>query len=52
MIIIIGIAARWLDLHAEGNKYWLSLCNHEIKKPKFPMLFHLQVQKLPYHLLA
>ncbi|XP_024024305.1 GPI ethanolamine phosphate transferase 1 [Morus notabilis] len=43
MIIIIGIAARWLDLHAEGNKYWLSLCNHEIKKPKFPMLFHLQV---------
>ncbi|GMN42444.1 hypothetical protein TIFTF001_011660 [Ficus carica] len=42
MIIIIGIAARWLDLHAKGNKYWLSLCNHEMKKPKYPLLFHLQ----------
>ncbi|GAV74818.1 Sulfatase domain-containing protein/Lipase_3 domain-containing protein/PigN domain-containing protein [Cephalotus follicularis] len=41
-IIIIGIAARWLDLHGEGNKYWLSICNHETRKPKFPMLFHLQ----------
>ena len=52
MIIIIGTAARWLDLHAEGNKYWLSLCNHEMKKPKFPLLFHLQVQKMPYHLVT
>ncbi|KAF4376589.1 hypothetical protein F8388_025460 [Cannabis sativa] len=42
MIIVIGIAARWLDLHAGGNKYWISLCNHEKKKPKFPMLFLLQ----------
>lgn len=42
MIIIIGIAARWLDLHAKGDKFWLSLCNHEMKKPKFPLLFHLQ----------
>lgn len=52
MIIIIGIAARWLDLHAKGNKYWLSLCNHEMKKPKFPLLFHLQVRGFPYPLLA
>ncbi|PON75994.1 GPI ethanolamine phosphate transferase [Trema orientale] len=42
LIIIIGIAARWLDMHAEGNKYWLGLCNHEMKKPRFPGLFHLQ----------
>ncbi|KAL5582478.1 hypothetical protein UlMin_014920, partial [Ulmus minor] len=43
MIFIIGIAAMWLDLHAEGNKYWLSICNHVRKKSKFPMLFLLQV---------
>lgn len=43
MIIMIGMAARWLDLHAGENKYWLSICNHEMKKPRFPMLFQLQV---------
>ncbi|KAK2647549.1 hypothetical protein Ddye_015038 [Dipteronia dyeriana] len=42
MIIIIGAAARWLDLHSERNKYWQSICCHEFKKPRFPMLFHLQ----------
>ncbi|TXG58989.1 hypothetical protein EZV62_016818 [Acer yangbiense] len=42
MIIIIGASARWLDLHSERNKYWLSICCHELKKPRFPMLFHLQ----------
>ncbi|KAG2714470.1 hypothetical protein I3760_03G027900 [Carya illinoinensis] len=41
MIILIGIVARWLNLHAEG-KYWLSISNHEVEKPKFPMLFQLQ----------
>lgn len=45
MIIMIGMAARWLDLHVEGNKYWLSICNQEMKTPRFPMLFLLQVQK-------
>ncbi|KAK7855978.1 gpi ethanolamine phosphate transferase 1 [Quercus suber] len=42
MIILIGLVARWLDLHAEGNKFWLSISNHGVKRPKFPMLFHLQ----------
>ncbi|KAJ0098524.1 hypothetical protein Patl1_21939 [Pistacia atlantica] len=42
MIIIIGAAARWLDFHAEGKKYWLSICNHEAKKSRFPILFYLQ----------
>ncbi|KAG6619211.1 hypothetical protein I3842_Q102900 [Carya illinoinensis] len=41
MIILIGIVARWLNLHAEG-KYWLSISDHEVEKPKFPMLFQLQ----------
>uniref|UniRef100_A0A5B7AYF0 GPI ethanolamine phosphate transferase 1 n=2 Tax=Davidia involucrata TaxID=16924 RepID=A0A5B7AYF0_DAVIN len=42
MIVMIGGVARYLDLHIEGNKYWRSLCNLEMSKPKFPMLFHLQ----------
>ncbi|KAM2858588.1 hypothetical protein COP2_024105 [Malus domestica] len=41
MIIMIGVAARLLDLRTEG-RYWLSICNHDKKKPKFPMLFQLQ----------
>lgn len=45
MIIMIGVAARLLDLRTEG-KYWLSICNHDKKKPKFPMLFQLQVLNL------
>lgn len=43
MIIMIGAAGRYLDQHTEGNKYWLSICNSDAKKPKFPMLFQLQV---------
>ncbi|XP_028771085.1 GPI ethanolamine phosphate transferase 1 isoform X1 [Neltuma alba] len=42
VIIVIGIAARWLDLNAGGNKYWLSICNHEFKSPKHSALFYLQ----------
>ncbi|XP_027350925.1 GPI ethanolamine phosphate transferase 1 isoform X2 [Abrus precatorius] len=42
IIIIIGIAARWLDLHAGGRKYWLNICNCELKSPKFSSLFYLQ----------
>ncbi|KAK9272720.1 hypothetical protein L1049_003097 [Liquidambar formosana] len=42
MIIMVGAAARWLDLHTEGHGYWLSITNHGMKKPRFPMLFHLQ----------
>lgn len=42
MIIIIGAVARWLDMHAAGNKYWLSICNLGMGKARFPMLFHIQ----------
>ncbi|XWS44216.1 hypothetical protein CRYUN_Cryun15aG0025200 [Craigia yunnanensis] len=42
MITIVGLAAKWLDLHADGNKYWLGICKHEMRQPRFPMLFHLQ----------
>ncbi|KAE9590126.1 putative GPI ethanolamine phosphate transferase 1 [Lupinus albus] len=42
VIIIIGIAARWLDLHAGRRKYWLSMCNRE-KSPKISSLFYTQV---------
>jgi phosphatidylinositol glycan class N len=46
MIVLIGLVARWLDLHAERNKFWLRISNHEVKRPMFPMLFHLQVHSL------
>lgn len=42
IIILISFAARWLDLHGEGNKYWQSICNCERKKPRFPILIYLQ----------
>ncbi|XP_074302204.1 uncharacterized protein LOC141633684 isoform X1 [Silene latifolia] len=42
LIVIVGGAARWLELHSEDNKYWLHILNHELTKPKVPMLFHLQ----------
>ncbi|XP_038704369.1 GPI ethanolamine phosphate transferase 1 isoform X2 [Tripterygium wilfordii] len=42
IIIITGAVARWLDMHSLGNKYWLSICCPEMKRPRFPMLFHLQ----------
>lgn len=46
MIIMVGAAGRFLDQHTEGNKFWLSICNSDAKKPKFPMLFQLQVLHL------
>ncbi|KAH9617396.1 hypothetical protein KSS87_019132 [Heliosperma pusillum] len=42
LIVIVGGAARWLELHSEDNKYCLHILNHELTKPKLPMLFHLQ----------
>lgn len=55
IIIIIGIIARWLDLHAGGRKYWLSICNCKLKSSKFSSLFYLQVHvitSLPFSLEA
>ncbi|KAL3624208.1 hypothetical protein CASFOL_033024 [Castilleja foliolosa] len=41
-IVIIGVAARYLDLYAGESKYWFSL-THESKKSKFDILFIIQV---------
>ncbi|CAI0455588.1 unnamed protein product [Linum tenue] len=42
LIVIMGAAARWLDFHSEGNKYWMNICFHGKEKLKFPMLFYIQ----------
>ncbi|KAJ6775721.1 PHOSPHATIDYLINOSITOL GLYCAN CLASS N [Salix koriyanagi] len=42
IIVIIGAAARWLDQHSEGNKYWLRISYHKMEKPRSPVLFFLQ----------
>ncbi|KAL2240488.1 UNVERIFIED_CONTAM: GPI ethanolamine phosphate transferase 1 [Sesamum indicum] len=42
MIVVIGAAARYLDMHAGESKYWFSL-THELRKPKFNILFLFQV---------
>ncbi|GMI68423.1 hypothetical protein HRI_000511600 [Hibiscus trionum] len=42
MIVVIGLTAKWFDLHASGNKCWYGICNHEKRQPRFPMLFQLQ----------
>ncbi|CAK7328074.1 unnamed protein product [Dovyalis caffra] len=42
IIVIVGAAARWLDQHSEGNKYWLRICCHKLEKPSSPVLFCLQ----------
>lgn len=47
------MAARCLALHAGRSKYWLSICNCEVKNPKYPSLFYLQVHimtSLPLYL--
>ncbi|XP_027153343.1 GPI ethanolamine phosphate transferase 1 isoform X2 [Coffea eugenioides] len=41
--MMIGGVARHLDLHSEDDKYWLSLRTNDTSRPKFPMLFHLQI---------
>lgn len=42
MIIIVGVASRWLGLHTEGDRYWLRINIHGMKNITFPLLFHLQ----------
>ncbi|KAK9104670.1 hypothetical protein Scep_021514 [Stephania cephalantha] len=43
MIILVGIAARWLDSIIEGNKSWLGILGCGKQKPKSQMLFYSQV---------
>ncbi|PIN23567.1 hypothetical protein CDL12_03713 [Handroanthus impetiginosus] len=42
MIVLIGVAARYLDMHAGDSKFWFSL-THDQKKSKYDMLFLVQV---------
>lgn len=50
LIILIGLAARWLELHYGENKYWQHILNPELTMLKFQMLFPLQVHTyLPYY---
>ncbi|KAK3016535.1 hypothetical protein RJ639_006582, partial [Escallonia herrerae] len=41
MIIMIGGVARYIELHMEENKYWLSLLNREAQ-PRISFLLYLQ----------
>ncbi|XP_019161667.1 PREDICTED: GPI ethanolamine phosphate transferase 1 isoform X1 [Ipomoea nil] len=43
MIILIGGVAQYLELHAKDNKYWHGLLAHDLRKLRFPLLFHLQI---------
>ncbi|KAL2897090.1 GPI ethanolamine phosphate transferase 1 [Bienertia sinuspersici] len=42
LIILIGLAARWLEHRCEQNKYWQHIINPDLTKPRFRMLVHLQ----------
>lgn len=42
MITAVGAVVTYLDLYAEGSKYWHGLVFSDLKKPKFPVHFLLQ----------
>ncbi|XP_065878048.1 GPI ethanolamine phosphate transferase 1 isoform X2 [Euphorbia lathyris] len=42
IIITIGAVARWIDQHSEGNKFWFSICYHQMEKPRVSFLFYVQ----------
>ncbi|XP_057769323.1 GPI ethanolamine phosphate transferase 1 isoform X2 [Salvia miltiorrhiza] len=42
LIVIIGVASRYLDMYSRESKYWLSL-THEVQKSKSNILFIFQV---------
>ncbi|KAL3813766.1 hypothetical protein ACJIZ3_015034 [Penstemon smallii] len=42
MIVLIGVAARYLDIYGVDSRYYHSL-THDIKKSKFSVLFLLQI---------
>ncbi|CAH2055360.1 unnamed protein product [Thlaspi arvense] len=43
IIIVVSLAAKWLDTHAEGNKFWQSITFHESRKPMCSMLYCIQI---------
>ncbi|XP_042025713.1 GPI ethanolamine phosphate transferase 1-like isoform X2 [Salvia splendens] len=42
MIVIIGVASRYLDMYSRESKFWLSL-THEVQKSKSNIIFLFQV---------
>ncbi|KAL8162147.1 hypothetical protein V2J09_013636 [Rumex salicifolius] len=42
LIIMIGIASRWLEVHTADDKYWHSIISHGRSRRGFPILFHIQ----------
>ncbi|KAH6757386.1 hypothetical protein C2S51_038848 [Perilla frutescens var. frutescens] len=42
MIVIIGVASRYMDMYSRESKFWLSL-THEVKKSKSNIIFLFQV---------
>ncbi|KAL1538605.1 GPI ethanolamine phosphate transferase 1 [Salvia divinorum] len=42
MIVIIGVASRYLDMYSRESKFWLSL-THEVQKSKSNIIFLSQV---------
>ncbi|XP_058112143.1 GPI ethanolamine phosphate transferase 1 isoform X2 [Magnolia sinica] len=42
IVILIGMAARWLDSSTRGSKYWLCILNYDKQRSRFQKLFHLQ----------
>lgn len=43
IIIVISLAAKWLDTHAEGNKFWQSITFHESRTQMCSMLYCIQI---------
>ncbi|KAF8092334.1 hypothetical protein N665_0417s0031 [Sinapis alba] len=43
IIIVISLAAKWLDTHAEGNKFWQSVTFYESRKPMWSKLYFIQI---------
>ncbi|WCJ20909.1 GPI ethanolamine phosphate transferase 1 [Euphorbia peplus] len=42
IVITIGATARWIDQHSERNKFWFSICYHQMEKPRVSLLFYVQ----------
>ncbi|XP_010550128.1 PREDICTED: GPI ethanolamine phosphate transferase 1 isoform X2 [Tarenaya hassleriana] len=43
IVIAISFAARWIDMHAGGNKFWQSITFHDSMKPVCSILYCIQV---------
>ncbi|CAN8269801.1 unnamed protein product [Cochlearia groenlandica] len=43
IVIVISLVGKWLDTHAEGNKFWQSITFHESRKPECSILYCIQI---------